>query len=210
MIPDPTSPTRHINKRLLLTLHQDGLLDILAGLIVITFGIIPLLDESGLGAGWRQVIFLSLYGIEVFGFLTLKKRICTPRIGMVILSRKKRRKLSLILLAFNLALFFFFIASYIFDLKIAEHLGKYQLSMMLGLTFMILLSVSGAMLNAGRFAVYGVIVFISFVGSEHLFLENRILHHGIPLATLISGGLMVLYGTYLLRRYIREYKIENQ
>ncbi|MCK4749645.1 MAG: hypothetical protein KAT15_21470 [Bacteroidales bacterium] len=38
MIKDPISPTRDINHRLLLSLHQDGLFDILAGLIVITFG----------------------------------------------------------------------------------------------------------------------------------------------------------------------------
>jgi hypothetical protein len=46
MVIDPTSPTKDINRRLLLTLHQDGLLDVLAGLIVATFGMIPILDET--------------------------------------------------------------------------------------------------------------------------------------------------------------------
>lgn len=210
MILDPTSPTRDINKRLLLSIHQDGLLDILAGLIVITFGIIPLLDASGLGAGLRQVIFLSLYGIEVFGIMMLKKKISTPRLGMVIISRNKSRKYSLIMLMINLSLFLFFVASYLFDLNILDLLGQYQLSIMLGLIFMLLLSVSGAMLRAPRYAIYGLIIFICFVGSEHLFLEAKTAHHGIPLAALISGGLMVLSGSYLLMRFIQDYRIDNQ
>ncbi len=54
MVIDPTSPTRDINRRLLLSLHQDGLLDILAGLIVATFGLIPILDETGMNTGIRR------------------------------------------------------------------------------------------------------------------------------------------------------------
>ncbi len=52
---DSTSPTREINKRLLLTLHQDGLLDVLAGLIVITFGFIPILDETSMSPVTKQI-----------------------------------------------------------------------------------------------------------------------------------------------------------
>ena len=64
MVIDPTSPTRDINRRIMLNLHQDGLLDILAGLIIITFGFIPILDESGMGAGLRQIIFLSFFVVD--------------------------------------------------------------------------------------------------------------------------------------------------
>ena len=209
MVFDPTSPSRHINKRLLLSLHQDGLLDILAGLIVITFGIIPLLDASGMGAGWRQVIFLSLYGIEVGGILMLKKRITLPRSGMVVISRKVRRKISLILLAANLSVFLFVIANYLFDL-IGDLFGQYQLSILLGLIFMLMLTVSGIMMSASRYSLYGLLVFACFMFSEYLFWEGKTIHHGIPLAALVSGGIMVVTGTFLLRKFIRDYKPDNQ
>lgn len=210
MVFDPTSPTKHINRRLLLALHQDGLLDILAGLIVITFCIIPLLDESGMGAGLRQVIFLSLYGIELGIVLMLKRRITFPRAGLVHITRSRRRKISLILLILNLGLFSFFVANYIFDFSFAELLGPYQLSILLGLAFMLLLSVSGIMIRAPRFLLFGILVFLSFVGSEYLFLGGKTPHHGIPLAGFVSGGVMVLTGLFLLMSFIRKYKPDNQ
>lgn len=210
MIFDPTSPTKQINKRLLLSLHQDGLLDVLAGLIVITFCIIPLLDESGMGAGLRQVVFLSLYGIELGGVLMLKKRITLPRAGLVHISRSSRRKISLILLLLNLGVFSFFVANYVFDLGFSDLLGPLQLSILLGLAFMLMLSVSGVMIRAPRFLLYGFLVFLCFVGSEHLFLEGKLPHHGIPFAGMISGGIMITTGLWLLMIFMRNYKPDNQ
>lgn len=210
MVLDPTTPGKHINRRLLLTLHQDGLLDILAGMIVISFGIIPLLDDSGLGAGWRQVIFLSLYGLEVAGVMILKKKVTQPRAGLVVLSRSTQRKISTVLLVLNLAIFLLFIASYLFELKIGDVLGQYQLSIILGLAFLAILTVTGIMIKAYRFSLYGLLVFASYLGAEHLFLDGKTQHHGIPLASLISGGFIVLIGVILLTRFVNVYKVDNQ
>lgn len=209
MILDPTTPGKHINRRILLSLHQDGLLDILAGLIIITFGIIPLLDASGLGAGWRQVIFLSLYGLEVAGVLILKKKITQPRAGLVVISGKMQRKIGLILLVLNLLIFLFFVVNYLFDLNIGKQLGQYQLSILLGLVFLMMLTVTGIMIKAFRFSVYGLLVLVSYLASEHLFLAGKIPHHGIPLASMISGGIIVLSGILLLYKFLGRYKLEN-
>ena len=69
MVIDPTSPTRNISKRLLLSLHQDGLFDVLAGLIVVTFAFIPILDETSMNPGVRQVIILLFYGVSLVTIL---------------------------------------------------------------------------------------------------------------------------------------------
>jgi len=66
---------------------------------------------------------------------------------------------------------------------------------------MVMLSVSGALLKAPRFQVYGLLVLISFVFFEHLFLKGLALHHGIHLAGFISEGLIMLSGLYNLFRF---------
>ena len=208
MVIDPTSPTRDINRRLLLTLHQDGLLDVLAGLIVATFGMIPILDETGLNTGLRQVIILSIYGVSVVLILWLKRRITLPRSGFVKLSRKTTSKMSISMLIVNVVLFLLFAGVYIFEVSIWEYFGSYQLSVPLGLIFLVMLTVSGALLKAPRFHLYGLVVLISFVGFEHLYLEGIVRHHGIPCAAFISGGIIIIIGLIHLYRFMNQYNAD--
>lgn len=206
---DPTLPGRSINRNLQLFLQQDGLFDILAGLIIITFGVIPLLDESGMGVGLRQIIFLVFYGIEVSLFLWLKRRISLPRSGQAVPPGRKRRRLSLILLLLNVAILIFLLANYGFDLIITNLLGQYQLSIMLGMIFLLVLSIVGAMLKAPRYFGYSILVFACFVGSEYLFYNGLSMHHGIPLAAAVSGGIIICVGLLYLLRFIKTYNSES-
>lgn len=205
---DPTSPTRDMNRKLMLSIHQDGLLDVLAGLIVVTFGLIPILDNSGLNPGIRQVVFLSFYFFEVFAVIWLKRRITLPRTGLVLLLKKKQTKLSLILLLVNVLLFVILAGSYAFQIPIWEVFGSYQLSVPLGLIFLIMFTVSGALLKAPRFYLYGILVMVTFVLFEHLYNLGVVKEHGIPAAGFISGGLIVGSGLLILVGFIRKYKID--
>lgn len=209
MVIDPTSPTRDINRRIMLSLHQDGLLDILAGLIIITFGLIPILDATGMGAGARQIIFLALFFLEVLFIIWLKRRITFPRAGIVELARERKRRISLILLLVNVIIFLVFAGAYAFDLEIFEIFGPYRLSVLLGLVFLILFTVLAALIKALRFYGYGVLAFISFILSEHLFLKGFLTHHGIPAAAIICGGIMILTGGAYLFSFLKKYSIRS-
>lgn len=208
MVIDPTSPTRDINRRLLLSLHQDGLLDILAGLIVATFGLIPILDETSMNSGIRQLVILLFYGVSVVLIIWLKNRITLPRSGYVKLSRKTSSKLSMIMLIVNVLLFLTFAGVYVFKIPLWDYFGSYKMSIPLGLIFLVMLSVSGGLLKAPRFHLYGLLVLISFVGFEHLYLEEKVKHHGIPLAAFISGGIIIMIGLILLIRFMNQYRSE--
>ncbi len=199
-----------MNKRLLLYLHQDGLFDMLAGLMVITFGLIPIFDALEMGAGLRQIVFLSFYFLEVLLVIWLKRQITLPRAGLVLLHRDKRIRMSLILLFVNVFIFLIFAGSYAINLEIWDMFGSYQLSIPLGLVFLIMFTVSGALLKAIRFFGYGILVFISFVLFEYLFMKGWGLHHGIPAAACISGGIIFLSGAVILRRFLNLYRIENE
>lgn len=205
---DTTSPTREIQKRLLLTLHQDGLLDILAGSIVANFGLVPILDETGMNPGIRQVIILSIYAAAVVAVLILKRTVTQPRSGYVRLARRTTARISVILLIVNIIIFLVFALAYFLDLAVWEQLGNYQLSVPLGLIFLTMCTFAGALLKAPRFHLYGLMVMASFVGGEHLYSRSLLAHHGLPHAAFVSGGIMVVAGSIMFIKFIRGYSAE--
>ena len=202
------SPTREINKRLLLSIHQDGFFDMLAGLIIINFGWVPILDETGIDPGLRQIILLSFYGLSIGIILWLKRRISTPRAGYVKLAKRTTSRISIIMLLVNIALFLIFAGVYVLDIPLWTYFGSYQLSIPLGLIFLVLFSFSGSLLKAVRFHLYGIWVLFSFVGAEHLYLKGMTLHHGIPLAAFVSGGIIFGSGLLFLYNFLRAYPID--
>ncbi len=204
-----TSPSREINQRLMLTIHQDGLLDILAGLIIATFGTIPLLDASGINPGVRQVIFLSCYLVEVVALLWLKRTVTLPRTGQVTLSRRTTTRLSVTMLIINGLIFLFFAGTYLFKLPVRHVLGSFQLSISLGMIFFILFSAAGWMLRATRFFFYAALVLAAFILAEYLAIHGNLKDHGIPLASFFSGGVIVCTGVVQLVHFMNTYKIDN-
>ena len=203
-----SSPSREINKRLLMSIHQDGFYDILAGAIVIIFGLIPILDATGLTPGVRQIILLSFYGISIFAILWLKRMVTLPRTGFVQLSKKTTSRMSVIMLIVNIVIFLVFAGVYVFDFPLWTHFGSYQLSVPLGLIFLILLSITGGLFKAPRFYLYGILVLVSFIGFEHLFLKGWVAHHGIPMAAFVSGGIILLSGGVNLCAFIKRYSAD--
>lgn len=192
----------------MLTIHQDGLLDILAGLIIATFGTIPLLDGTGMNPGVRSVIFLLAYMLEVIVILWLKRVITLPRTGLVKLTRKTTSTLALSLLIVNILLFLIFAGSYTFRIPLWNLFGSYQLSLPLGLAFMIPLTAAGVLLKAYRFSLYGLLLLTFYMAGEHLFLRGVFRDHGIPVASFLCGGLIAVTGIFLLTRFIRRYRVE--
>ena len=201
------SPSKEINKRLLMSIHQDGFYDILAGLIVIIFALIPILDATGLSPGVRQVILLLMYGISILFILWLKRKITLPRTGFVQLSKKTTTRMSVIMLIVNIVIFLVFAGVYVLDIPLWSHFGSYQLSVPLGLIFLITLSITGGLFKAPRFFLYGILVLLSFIGFEHLFLSGIVAHHGIPWAGFVSGGIIFLSGAVKLHAFIKQYPV---
>ena len=175
-----------------------------------TFGLIPLLDGTGLNPGVRQAIILSLYFAGVFLVIKLKRRVTHPRSGYVELSKKTTSRLSLILLIINVVIFLIFAGAYIFNIPLWDIFGSYRLSIPLGLIFLIMFAVSGGLIKSYRFHLYGVLVFISFVLFEHLFLNGHVADHGIPLAAFFSGGIIILSGFLHFIFFVKKYQLETE
>jgi hypothetical protein len=112
------------------------------------------------------------------------------------------------MLIVNIALFILFGGVYLLDIPLWSYFGSYQLSLPLGLIFLVLFSFTGSLLKAARFYLYGMLVLFSFMGAEHLFLKGLAVHHGIPLGAFLSGGIVFLSGCLLLVRFMRMYSAD--
>lgn len=192
----------------MLMIHQDGLLDIMAGLIIATFGTIPLIDRTGMNPGVRSVIFLTAYLIEVLLIFWLKQRITMPRTGVVKLSRKTTSPIVGILLAINVLLFLVFAGSYFFNPSPGNLFGSFQLSVPIGLAFMIPLTAAGILLRAYRFSLYGILVLGIYISGEYLYHQGVLGEFGIPVASFTSGGIIVATGSLYLYRFLRMYTVD--
>lgn len=196
------SVSQHIRKRLMLNFHRDGLIDILGGMIVVTFGTVPLLDETGMHPGIRQMLLFAMFGAEAGLFLLLKRVITQPRAGRIRLLKQQARRIWVSLLVLNLFLLVFVLAGSLTSLPILGFAAEYQLSVSLGLIFLGMFTMVAAILRVNRFYLYGILVITSFMWMEHLFFRGALSHHGIPAACLITGATMSATGGILLARFI--------
>ena len=205
----PSSSVKELNGRLLLSMQQDGLPDLLGGMIVSTFGLIPILDQTGMNPGVRQVIIFSIYLLEILLVIWMKRRITAPRAGLVVVSRKVKSRISMIFLGVNLALLVFFGISYLSVGVPGTWVGQFRLSIPLGLIFLVLFTVLAALLRASRFYFFGITVLVTLLFFEYLFNRGMVSHHGIPTACLLSGGMIIFSGGFRLIRFVKTYSLHN-
>jgi hypothetical protein len=114
------------------------------------------------------------------------------------------------MLVVNLLIFILFLTLYLLDLQAGKLFGSFQLSVPLGLVFMIMFTMTGALLKAGRFYLYGFLVLGSFIFWEYLFTRGLAVHHGLPGGAFSSGGIIVMTGAIYLYRFVKTYRIDNE
>ena len=88
--------------------------DVFIGCFLLEFAIAPLLSKS-LGDFWSSFIFLPFLGLVYLVIRLIRKNIIAARIGSVELGKprqKKLRKLSIVMVTINLAIFLLGLAAY--------------------------------------------------------------------------------------------------
>jgi len=205
----PTSTAREVNRRLLLSLHQDGVPDLLAGILVADFGLIPVLDDTGLSPGLRQVILLSVYFLQLGILILVRKHITQPRAGTVVLKKNRRNRMATTFLLANVTLFLTLIGLYIFRDNNREFMENYGLSLTIGGIYMVLLTTAGLVFRAARFYLYSLLVGAAYFSAGYLHMQDKVADYGIPIAAFLSGGLIFVAGTWLLIRFLGGHPIER-
>ena len=93
-----TNDFDNLKRKVYLAYHQDGILDLVAGSVLLGFGIDMLADN---------VVFMMLGWLAMLMYIPLKQRVTVPRFGYVrFVSEKKSRAQSLFLLGFGVLVVF--------------------------------------------------------------------------------------------------------
>lgn len=203
------SVAKEIRRQLMLRTSEEGTFDILAGLILLTFGFLPVLDNAGLHPGIGQVLLFGFYMLEIFGIIILKRTIVWPRTGYFELIQKHKSGIGITLLVVNIILFLGIIGFQIFAREWFSATMQYSLSLALGTLFLVMLSAVGAIFGSYRFYIYALVVPAVMIISEYLYHRDLLREHGLPFAAILSGSVMIITGLVLLLRFLKKYPVDR-
>lgn len=185
-----------IERKTYMSYHEDGLVDIAIGFVILAWGIFLVVEPSGL---------IGLLGPLAFAIWYLGKRFITlPRTGMIQPSRKmeKRfRNLAIFLLVLGLVAFGGVLVSRI----ILAFPASYSLSI-LGLVLAFGVSLLAFLLNAARLYAYAALIFAAFAVGEAL-STNITTFDAFAVSVILGGALILFSGLVVLVRFLRKYPL---
>jgi MFS family permease len=188
--------------------YNDGLWDIFLGCFFLNFVIGPYLSTS-LGDFWSSVVFLPFYALVFLIIWLTRKYVVTPRIGRVKFGQvriSKLTKFTVVMLVFNiLAAISGFIAALSFGRVPGQLLGIF-----LGIILLIGFSTAAYFLDFYRLYIYGLLVGISPMVGEWLWIQGLASHHGFPITFGISSGIMILVGLIVFIRLLHDNPVPTE
>ncbi len=188
---------------------QDGIYDIMFGILLISFAVAPVLREI-IGLGY---IFFLIVPAPLF-FMIAKKYITLPRIGFAKFGGERKKKLRIMLI---ISLILFPISIILltltwlgpFQITVGNILGGYAVPIGAGLFAIFILGLTAYMADFSHLFIYGI-----FIGGGIIFAEliesiiasplNNTISFGIP------GILVIAFGIYTLTQFLKKYPLPTE
>lgn len=182
---------------------QHGLWDIFIGCFLLMFVIAPSLSRS-LGDFWSSVVFIPFFVVVFIVLWLVRKHVIVPRVGFVEFGawRKKRVIRYNILMVF--ALMVAFVLS-ILSLVQFDSIPGWIHTARFSLVFLIVFFVAAYFLDFTRLYIYGVLIALSPLIGEVLYVYLKVPHHGIPITFGISASLITLTGLVVFVRFLQDH-----
>jgi len=207
---------RQIQRRVYqLTTFEDGLWDLLLGMIFMSLAIYPVTREL-LGPIWNIVLFLSLLALMVGGQLVVRHFVSGLRIGYVRSRRSPKLRLLLIFTVLMVLLTFGLLALTLFgpgsestpSVPAGTSPGRgYMVEYIVLLALGVLFSAMGYMFGVTRLYFYGWMLGLANLVSIYM-EHNAGWTFQIPMA--IAAGIILLIGFVLLVRFLRKYPVRAE
>lgn len=185
---------------------RDGVWDIALGLWLMTMGVAPLLEEAMPLSDW----WIMILGVPVMLVLwSGKKFITIPRMGLVKFGPKRKFKLSVMLTIVSVILFLSLLLGVLFATNSipSELATGISIPVIVWVVlFIVVFSVAAYFLNLNRLYAYGVLYAVTL--PVRIILKQIPDLRGISLgAYFFSASIILLIGTVLLIRFLRDYPI---
>ncbi len=181
---------KKIEKQTLRIYHEDGLLDILGGLILFCFGLFM----------WANAIQMAAISWIVWlAYLPGKQNITYPRIGFANYAPSQNTKLTVL---FSISagvgvLFFLLTATKFFNLPQWEFYHSNILTL-IGLAIGAMVAGSAWFLKTNRYYIYGILILAGFTTANY-YPAN------LPVIIILTSLIIVITGSMKLVQFIRKY-----
>jgi hypothetical protein len=188
---------------------QDGIYDIMFGILLIAFAVAPIIREI---IGLAYIIVL-IVPAPLF-FILAKRYISLPRTGIAKYAEHRKKKLRLMLIisliTFPISIILL-ILTFLgpFQTLIGDLLGGYAVPIGAGLFAIFICGLTAYLVEFSHLFIYGLIIGLGIIFAE--FSEtliqspyNNTLTFGIP------GILVIMLGILTLSQFLKKYQIPNE
>ena len=195
------------------SIHQDGIMDIFLGFIMIAMGIYGTLSNPGIENPLGLGIFVILEIVAIFIIIAGKKYITVPRIGIVKPGSERKKKLSkariVLAISILLGLIFFLVPIVLGNIGKEGQLPWYFLAIIFAMNVFIVFGLVAYFLDYSRLYVIAVLfaLTIPFLEILKLFFDspfNVLIAFGLPGIIVIGIGVIYLY------RFIKNYPLPKE
>lgn len=191
---------KELRKKVYLSYHQDGLIDIIIGASILGFGLLIATDNSA---------FLVLTWIGFILYTPLKNRLTVPRLGYVRFDEERKTAMRYVLMiVVGVLVLAMFIGLYVFvrsdsmSQTLSDWFREYHM-LVLGFFMAIPLVAAAYWSGVNRLAIYaGLIVLVIFAGIQ--------LGIDAPVYVIALGCVILLSGLWILFRFLKRYPIANE
>ena len=192
---NPDIDLKKLEKKAYLYFHQDGLLDLLIGFIILVFGIEMVLD---------YYLFLPAFSFVIIpSWMPLKKLITVPRMGNVVF-RNTRQNIWEFVMIF-LGVFVFAVTLFAVRRNTISELEIFTMYPLLIVAILFSFPIGAGALYFGinRFYAYIVTIFLVLVPGQHIYSHESS-------RVMVIGAAIILCGAGLLFRFIRTYPVPSE
>jgi hypothetical protein len=189
-----------LKRKVYLAYHQDGVLDLVAGSVVLGFGLNMLTDN---------IVFLMLGWLAMMVYVLIKQRITVPRFGYVrIESEKKTVQKAWVSIGIGVLLVFFFLTLNIFVTReptspeMQAWIQRYHMVPLSAMLFGLPALVAAIILGLKRFYLYALLAAGLPLLGAWLTIESYI--------PIVATGLVILvFGAVLLGTFLKKYPLNT-
>jgi len=190
-----------LRRKVYLAYHQDGILDLVAGSVVLGFGLNMLTDN---------IVFLMIGWLAMMLYVLIKQRITVPRFGFVRFeSQKKTVQKAWISVGIGVLFVAFFLTLNIFvsrqpaSPETRAWIQRYHMVPLSAMLFGLPTLAAALFLGLKRFYLYTLLA----VG---LPLLGALLNIETYIPILTTGAIMVVFGVFLLVNFLQKYPLESE
>ena len=199
---------KQIERRAYVSYFQDGLWDIVIGLVAAAWAVGPLLSDLGLSDLWVGAIFLPFSAVAYAIFWAGKRFVTRPRMGLVRFGPKRKARLTKILAVTTALLTVGLVVGIVASISGTTSGWVYPAAFCAVL--LAGFSLGAYFLDFPRLYLYGALLALSLPIGEVLFRYAGVAHHGWPATFGVSAAVMLLIGVTLFARFVYKYPLPVQ